>query len=66
MKKLISELGTQKKECLNKIELTEQVYDSKIKEQSTFKIEQENKNKIDLEIQISEKEMANKLKNTKN
>ena len=66
MKKLISELGNQKKECLNKIELTEQVYDSKIKEQSTFKIEQENKNKIDLEIQISEKEMANKLKNSKN
>ncbi len=66
MKKLISELGTQKKECQNKIELTEQVCDSKVKEQSIFKNEQENKNKIDLEIQILEKETIDKLKNPKN
>ncbi|MFH1254444.1 MAG: hypothetical protein V1646_03370 [bacterium] len=66
MKKLISELNNQKEECRNKIKLTEQVCDSKIKEQATFKSEQENKNKIDLEIQISEKETAEKLKLLKN
>lgn len=66
MKKLISELNTQKEEYRNRIELTEQVDKSKILEQSIFKAEQENKNKIDLEIQIYEKEITNKLKNSKN
>ena len=66
MKKLISELNTQKEEYRNRIELTEQVDKSKILEQSIFKTEQENKNKIDLEIQIYEKEITNKLKNSKN
>lgn len=56
MKKLISELNIQKKECQNKIKLVEQVCDSKIREISTFQTEQEKKNKLELEIQIKEKE----------
>ncbi len=50
MKKLISELNNQKKECENKVELAEQVCNLKIKEQSAFQIEQENKDKINQEL----------------
>lgn len=64
MKKLISELNNEKKECQNKIDITEQICDSKCKEQLNFQTEQENKNKLELEIQIQEKEgSANTKKN---
>jgi hypothetical protein len=66
MKKLMSALSNQRDENLNKIELTEQISDLKVEEQTSLQSEQENKNKIDLEIQILESETANRLNPPKN